>query len=94
MRRLYHTVQLFGGFPFKLTVPVARKLLVVIWHVLTEQEADSNAHIEAVARKLIILDPEIWVHHATRQWLPSISLSRRSTLLYGHQKQFRLIQGM
>lgn len=42
----------------KAMVAVARKLLVAIWHVLTEQEADSNAHIEAVARKLMN-----WIAH-------------------------------
>jgi transposase len=34
-------------------VAVARKLLVALWHVLTEQEADTHAHIEAVTRKLM-----------------------------------------
>lgn len=37
---------------------IARKLLVTIWHVLTEQEADINAHVEAVARKLMN-----WIAH-------------------------------
>ena len=37
---------------------VARKLLVAIWHVLSEQEADTNAHIEAVTRKLMN-----WIAH-------------------------------
>lgn len=35
----------------KAIVAVARKLRVAIGHVLSEQEADSNAHLEAVARK-------------------------------------------
>ncbi len=42
----------------KAIVAIARKLLVTIWHVLTEQEADSNAHVEAVARKLMN-----WIAH-------------------------------
>jgi transposase len=37
----------------KAIVAVARKLLVALWHVLTEQEADTNAQIEAVTRKLM-----------------------------------------
>lgn len=32
---------------------IARKLLVAIWHVLTQQEADINAQVEAVSRKLL-----------------------------------------
>lgn len=42
----------------KAIVAIARKLLVTIWHVLTEQEADINAHVEAVARKLMN-----WIAH-------------------------------
>ena len=34
-------------------VAIARKLLVVIWHVLSQQEADSHAQVEAVTRKLL-----------------------------------------
>jgi transposase len=34
-------------------VAIARKLLVVVWHVLTEQQADTNAQVQAVARKLM-----------------------------------------
>jgi len=32
---------------------VARKVLVTIWHVLNQQEADCHAQIEAVTRKLL-----------------------------------------
>ena len=39
-------------------VPIARKLLVAIWHVLTEQEADVNAELQAVTRKLLN-----WITH-------------------------------
>ena len=38
----------------KAMVAVARALLVVIWHVLTEQVADRHAEVEAVARKLLL----------------------------------------
>lgn len=38
----------------KASVAVARKLLVVIWHVLAEQVADRYAEVEAVARKLLL----------------------------------------
>ena len=34
-------------------VAIARKLLVAVWHVLTEQQADTNAQVQAVARKLM-----------------------------------------
>jgi transposase len=37
----------------KAIVAIARKLLVVIWHVLSQQEVDINAQIEAVTRKLL-----------------------------------------
>jgi transposase len=37
----------------KAIVAIARKLLVVVWHVLTEQVADRHAEAEAVARKLL-----------------------------------------
>jgi transposase len=39
-------------------VAIARKLLVSIWHVLSQQEADSNAQIQAVTRKLMN-----WIAH-------------------------------
>lgn len=38
----------------KAIVAVARKLLVVIWHVLAGQVADRHADVEAVARKLLL----------------------------------------
>ena len=37
----------------KAIVAIARKLLVVIWHVLIEQAADRQADPEAVARSLM-----------------------------------------
>ncbi len=43
----------------KAIVAVARKLLVTIWHVLSQQETDSHAQVEAVTRKLLN-----WISHA------------------------------
>ncbi len=43
----------------KAIVAIARKLLVAVWHVLTQQEADTNAQVEAVTRKLLN-----WISHA------------------------------
>ncbi len=37
----------------KAIVAIARKLLVTIWHVLNQQEADGHAQIEAVTRQLL-----------------------------------------
>lgn len=37
----------------KAIVAIARKRLVVMWHVLTHQVADAYAQVEAVARKLM-----------------------------------------
>jgi transposase len=37
----------------KAIVAIARKLLVVIWHVLTERAADRNADVPAIARRLV-----------------------------------------
>src|SRR5262249_22387211 len=36
----------------KAIVAIARKLLVVVWHVLTDQTADRHADVAMVARKL------------------------------------------
>src|SRR5579883_1349880 len=43
----------------KVIVAIARKLLVAVWHVLAQQEADTNAQVEAVTRKLLN-----WISHA------------------------------
>src|SRR5215472_3748973 len=43
----------------KAIVAIARKLLVAVWHVLAQQEADTNAQVEAVTRKLLN-----WISHA------------------------------
>ncbi len=42
----------------KAIVAIARKLLVAVWHVLTEQEADCHADAQAIARKLMN-----WIAH-------------------------------
>ena len=51
---------------------VARRLLPAVFHVLTKQEADSNTHIEAVARKLMN-----WIAHTG-----TIPGKKRERLLY------------
>lgn len=43
----------------KAMVAITRKLLVAIWHVLSQQEADCHAHVEAVTRTLLN-----WMSHA------------------------------
>ncbi len=43
----------------KAIVAIARKLLVAVWHVLTEQQADCHADAQAIARKLMN-----WIAHA------------------------------
>src|SRR5215472_16714281 len=43
----------------KAIVAMARKLLVAVWHVLAQQEADTSAQVEAVTRKLLN-----WISHA------------------------------
>jgi hypothetical protein len=42
----------------KAIVAIARKLLVTIWHVLSQQEADCNAQVQAISRKLMN-----WIAH-------------------------------
>ena len=37
----------------KAIIAIARKLLVVMWNVLTHQEADRYAEVEAVGRKFM-----------------------------------------
>jgi transposase len=49
--RTYAHLQRRVGKP-KAIVAIARKLLVVVWHVLTELAADRHAEVERVARKL------------------------------------------
>jgi transposase len=42
----------------KAIVAIARKVLVAVWHVLTEQQADCHADAQAIARKLMN-----WIAH-------------------------------
>jgi transposase len=37
----------------KAIVAIARKLLVAVWHVLTQEQADVHADVQAIARKLL-----------------------------------------
>jgi hypothetical protein len=56
--------------PRKAIVAIARKLLVVVWHVLTHQTADHQAEVEAVGRKLL-------------RWGATHRLARRQGLSWG-----------
>ena len=51
-RRRFERLATRIGAP-KATVAIARKLLVIIWHLLTRQQADHDADAVAVARKLL-----------------------------------------
>jgi hypothetical protein len=57
----------------KAIVAIARQLLVVIWHVLTERAADHHADPDMVAFKLMTwswkLTPEQWGGLTTRQFV-------------------------
>lgn len=66
----------------KAIVAIARKLLVVIWHVLSQQEADCHAQIEAVTRKLLH-----WISQAGT--IPGKKRDRL-LLLYGYLDQLGL----
>jgi len=59
----------------KAITAIARKLLVVIWNVLSKRSADKNADAEAVARSLIYWSSE---HHLARsQGIPRIEFVKR-----------------
>ncbi len=66
----------------KAIVAIARKLLVAIWHVLTEQQADTNAQAQAVARKLMN-----WITH---QGVTPGQHRDRLLLLYQHLDELGL----
>lgn len=66
----------------KAIVAIARKLLVTIWHVLSQQEADCHAQIEAVTRKLLH-----WISQAGT--IPGKKRDRL-LLLYGYLDQLGL----
>lgn len=65
----------------KAIVATARKLLVVIWHVLTDQVPDWYADREAVARKLLRWGSRN--HTATRQGLSRSAFVHRQLELLG-----------
>ncbi len=59
----------------KTIVAIARKLLVIVWHVLSKQEADRNADQERIARTIMQ-----WARNksmATRQGLSRVEFVRR-----------------
>ena len=61
---------------------IARKLLVVIWHVLSQQEADCHAQVEAVTRKLL--------HWISQTGTTPGKRRDRLLLLYGYLDQLGL----
>src|SRR5690242_15320714 len=65
----------------KAIVAIARKLLVVIWHVLTDHGADGYAEREAVARKLLRWGGRN--HTATHQGLSRSAFVRRQLEILG-----------
>jgi transposase len=69
----------------KAIVAIARKLLVTIWHVLSQQESDSYAQIEAVTRKLLN-----WISHTGT--IPGKKRDRL-LLLYDYLDQLGLSEG-
>jgi transposase len=70
----------------KAIVAIARKLLVAVWHVLAQQEADTNAQVEAVTRKLLN-----WISHAGAT--PGKKRDRL-LLLYQYLDQLGLSEGV
>jgi transposase len=62
----------------KAIVAIARKLLVVVWHVLTEHEADREAVPEKVAGKF--LEWSWKVGRANRRGLTTVAFIRRQLL--------------
>jgi transposase len=66
----------------KAIVAIARKLLVVIWHVLSQQEADCHAQVEAVTRKLL--------HWISQTGTTPGKRRDRLLLLYGYLDQLGL----
>ena len=66
----------------KAIVAIARKLLVVIWHVLSQQEADCHAQVEAVTRTLL--------HWISQTGTTPGKRRDRLLLLYGYLDQLGL----
>jgi transposase len=59
----------------KASVAIARKLVVVVWHVLTEQQIDRHGDVEQVARKFMNWGTQ--QRTATRQGLARAAFVRR-----------------
>jgi transposase len=59
----------------KAIIAVARKLLVVVWHVLSDQQVDQHGDVEAVARKFLTWGTQ--QRTATRQGLSRPAFVRK-----------------
>jgi len=83
----------------KAIVAIARKLLVAVWHVLTEQEADRFANPQQVACSLFAHAYKVGVKNLpdgqsalqfTRQQLDRLKLGRDLTVIPWGSKQYKL----
>lgn len=83
----------------KAIVAVARKLLVVVWHVLTKEVADHNAADERVARSLFAFAYKVGVANLpdglsakafTRQQLDRLGLGQKLVEMPWRSKKVRL----
>jgi transposase len=83
----------------KAIVAIARKLLVILWHVLTNHSADRNALAPAVARKFIRWAKEVGKEHRyghtmasfAREHLNRIQVGRELTSVEYGGKPYRLV---
>lgn len=79
-------------------VAIARKLLVVVWHVLTKEVADRHALAVDVARSFFRLAYRMGVRHLkdesalifTRRQLDRRGIGQELTVLPWGSKQFKL----
>jgi transposase len=82
----------------KAIVAIARKLLVIVWHVLTKEVADRHAIPVDVAKSFFRLAYRMGVRHLkgesaltfTRRNLDRLKLGRELTILPWGSKQFKL----
>jgi hypothetical protein len=83
----------------KAIVAIARKLLVVVWHTLTEETADRHAEAEMVARKLLTHAERIGRRNRTpgqsaaayvREQLDRLGLGRELAVIQRGRKQIVL----
>jgi hypothetical protein len=65
----------------KAVVAIAHKLLVMVWHVLSEQQADPHADAHKVALKLVVWGRQLGP--AGRQGLPTRVFVRRELMRLG-----------